>query len=221
MEQVKIISKEHLTHDVLKITAEKPAGINYHPGQAVDISLNRPEWNEKKNAFTFTSLPEDNFIEFVIKTYPSHHGVTEQLLSVEKGDELLIHKPFGSISYQGEGIFLAGGSGITPFIAILKQLEKEGKVAGNKLIFANKTKEDIILEDTFKDLLGNNFINVLSDEKVENYEEGYISEELIKKHISENTKYFYLCGPRPMMKAVEEQLKSLGVTDEFIVKERF
>lgn len=221
MERVKILDITHLTHDVVKVVAEKPATLNYQPGQAVDISINKQGWEQKLRAFTFTSLPSDEHIEFTIKTYPTHNGVTQQLLSLDKGDELLIHDVFGDITYKGEGIFIAGGAGVTPFIAILKQLEKENKIGNNKLIFANKTQADIILESKFQQLLGDNFTNILSDENIENYEHGYISADLIKKHINEHTKYFYLCGPEPMMQAVEKQLSSLGIADSFIVKEAF
>ncbi|HNA41296.1 MAG TPA: FAD-binding oxidoreductase, partial [Saprospiraceae bacterium] len=86
---VKIKSIEHLTHDVLKIVADKPEGLSYTPGQAVDVSVNKPGWEEELRAFTFTSQPEDDFIEFNIKTYPSHNGVTNQLQSMQAGDELL------------------------------------------------------------------------------------------------------------------------------------
>lgn len=218
---VKILSKEFLTHDVLKIIAEKPTELSYKPGQAVDISINKPDWAQKLRAFTFTSLPEEDHIEFNIKTYPSHNGVTQELLSLEKGDELIVGDVFGDIAYKDEGIFIAGGAGVTPFIAIFKQLEKQGKLGNNKLIFANKTKADIIQEDNFDKLLGKNFINILSDEEREGYEHGYITADIIKKHIDENIKYFYLCGPEPMMNAVEKHLHSLGISDEMIVREAF
>ena len=222
MEQVvKIISIEPITHDVLRIVAEKPANLMFNAGQAVDISINKQGWEKELRAFTFTSLPNDEYIEFTIKTYPSHNGVTQQLLSLTKGDELIIHDVFGDIAYKGEGIFIAGGAGVTPFIAILKQLERENKIGNNKLIFANKTKADIILEGKFNKLLGKNFINILSDEEYTGYEHGYISKELIKKHTQGSTPYFYLCGPEPMMQAVEKHLTSLGVADSFVVKEAF
>lgn len=220
-QSVKILSKEFLTHDVLRIIAEKPTELSYNPGQAVDVSINKPDWEQKLRAFTFTSLPEEDNIEFNIKTYPSHNGVTQQLLSLEKGDELNVGDVFGDIAYKDEGIFIAGGAGVTPFIAIFKQLEKQGKLGNNKLIFANKTKADIIQEDKFTKLLGKNFINILSDEEREGYEHGYITADIIKKHIDKNIKYFYLCGPEPMMNTVEKQLHSLGITDEMIVREAF
>lgn len=216
-----IKSIKHITHDVLQIVLDKPEGLKYIPGQAVDIALNKPDWNEKKNCFTFTSLPEDDHIEFTIKTYPEHKGMTNELLSSKVGDEVLVYTPFGDIHFKGDGIFIAGGAGITPFIAILKNLEKQNKIEGNKLIFANKEKADIILEDHYNTLLGKNFINVLSKEEMEGYEHGYISAELIKKYSEDNLKYYYLCGPPPMMGAVEGHLKTLGIAEEFIVKEGF
>ncbi|HLN73818.1 MAG TPA: FAD-binding oxidoreductase [Prolixibacteraceae bacterium] len=221
METVKIISMEHVTHDVIRLVIEKPGTISYLPGQAVDLSINQPGWENEKRPFTFTSLPEDDHLEFTIKTYPDRQGVTNKLLSLHKGDELFIYKPFGDITYKGEGVFIAGGAGVTPFIAIFKQLERNNRVGNNKLIFANKTKADIILEDRFHLLLGSKFINILSDEKLEGYEHGYISAELIQKHMDGQSSYFYLCGPPPMMAAVEKYLSSLGISDSFIVKEAF
>jgi ferredoxin-NADP reductase len=166
-------------------------------------------------------LPDDDYIEFTIKTYPNHDGVTKQLLAANVGDELLIHGVFGDITYKGNGIFIAGGAGVTPFIAILKQLEKENKIGDNKLIFGNKTKGDIILEARFQKLLGDNFINVLSEEDVAGYAHGHISAALIAAQIADPLSYFYLCGPDPMMLAVEKDLSSLGIADERIVKEAF
>ena len=217
---VKIKSIENLTHDVLRIVTEKPVGLVFQTGQAADISLNKSGWENELRPFTFTSLPQDDFVEFIIKTYPTHNGVTNQLCSLVAGDELIIGDVFGDIHYKGEGVFIAGGAGVTPFIAILKQLEKENKIGNNKLIFANKTKADIILEEKLKSLLGANFINVLSDEKVEGYVNGFISSDIIKTKI-EGRKYFYLCGPPPMMEEVVKYLADLGISNEFIVQEAF
>jgi ferredoxin-NADP reductase len=220
-DKVKVISIEYLTHDVLHLKTGKPEGYTYQPGQAADLSIDKPGWDDKLSAFTFVSLPEDDFLEFVVKTYPQRNRVTNELLGLKEGDNLLVHKPFGSIRYRGEGIFIAGGAGITPFLAILKNLERNGKVAGNKLIFANKTWDDIILKEYFENLLGKNFINILSEETKPGYEHGFVTADFIKKHTNEGLKYYYLCGPKPMMKAVGEALASLGIDKNHIVVEEF
>jgi predicted ferric reductase len=85
-----------------------------------------------KRPFTFTSLNDNDYLEFIIKIYDSNDGVTE-LGKLKQGDELLIHDVWGAIEYKGEGVFIAGGAGVTPFIAILRQLQAENKIANNKL----------------------------------------------------------------------------------------
>ena len=222
MSQVKIISINNDTHDVVHIIAAKPDSFSFLPGQAADVSLTEPGWEKELRPFTFTSLPSEDHLEFFIKTYPEHNGVTEKIGKLKKDDTLEIGDVFGDISYKGEGIFIAGGAGITPFIAILKDLQKQHLVGNNKLIFANKTSGDIINKRFFDDLLGKNFINVLSEEKVNGFEHGYITKELIHSNMMQNgaTK-FYLCGPPPMMDAVLKQLGELNIADEVIVKEAF
>jgi len=218
---VKIKSIQHITHDVLQIVSEKPPKFTFTPGQATEIAINKNGWEDKKRPFTFTNLPDSDFLEFTIKTYPSHKGVTNELLHLKKDDMLILHDVFGTIAYKGEGIFIAGGAGITPFISIFRYLQLKNEIGSNKLIFANKTKVDIILEDEFKNMLGKNFINILSDEKSDVYAHGLITEEFLKTHMSESTKNVYICGPPPMMEAIEKQLDHLKIDKKRIIKEAF
>lgn len=223
MEQhiVKIKAINKVTHDVLKIVTDKPASYSFMPGQATEISINKPGWADEGRPFTFTCLPQNDYLEFTIKTYPSHNGVTNELLQLKINDELILHDVFGTIGFKGEGIFIAGGAGVTPFISIFRFLQSKNQIGNSKLIFANKTKADIILQQEFEKLLGKNFINVLSDEKVEGYEHGYINEALLKKYINDKELKFYLCGPEPMMEAIEKQLINLEIAAESIIKEKF
>jgi ferredoxin-NADP reductase len=218
---IKINSIEKITHDVLKIITEKPLGYIFTPGQATEISINKNGWKDKKNPFTFTCLPDNDYLEFTIKTYPSHKSVTNELLQLKINDELILHEIFGAISYKGEGVFIAGGAGVTPFISIFRYLQSKNEIGNNKLIFANKTKSDIILEEEFKKLLGNNFINILSDEKVNGYSNGQITEDFIKVNSGGINKMFYVCGPPPMMDAIETMLTNLHVNEKSIIKEAF
>ena len=218
---VKIKSIDTVTHDVLKIVTEKPSEYSFTPGEAVEISINKSGWAKEVRPFTFTSLPENDYLEFTIKTYPSHKGVTNELLNLKKDDELVLHNVFGAIKYKGEGIFIAGGAGVTPFIAIIRELQSKNKIGDNKLIFANKTKSDIILHKEFEDLLGENFINILSNEKTEEYANGQITEDFIKSNMNSISQYFYVCGPPTMIQAIKKQLINLNVDEKHIIKEEF
>lgn len=218
---VKIKFIDHITHDVLKIVTEKPAEYTFIPGQAVALSVNKSDWENEVRPFTFTSLPDNDFLEFIIKIYSSHEGVTNEFQSLKKDDELILHNIFGSISYKGEGVFIAGGSGITPFISIFRDLHSKNEIGNNKLIFANKTKGDIILEEELKEMLSYNFINIIADENIDGYAQGLISESFLKAHISRSCKNIYLCGPPPMMESVEKHLHYLNDNEKAIIKEEF
>lgn len=218
---VKIRSISNATHDVLRIVTEKPDHFVFIPGQATEISINKPEWINEKRPFTFTCLPENNYLEFTTKTYPSRNGVTNQLLFLKPGNELILHDVFGAIGYKGEGLFIAGGAGVTPFISILRSLHAKNQINRNRLLFANKTRADIINEEELKKMLGDGFINILSDEAVDGYLTGFISKDLITMHSAGLNKMFYICGPPPMMDAVEKHLANLNVNEKLIVKEAF
>ncbi len=216
---VRIISIENVTHDVKRFRIEKPEGYSFLPGQATEVSVNKPAWREEIRPFTFTCLNSDPFLEFTIKIYPSHNGVTNQLGKLVPGDELIIRDVWGAITYKGRGVFIAGGAGITPFIAIFRELRENNEVAGSKLIFANKTKADIILEQEFSSMLGADFINILSEEQADGYFTGMISVDFLRKVVGDFNVNFYICGPPPMMDSVTGQLAELGVGESSVTLE--
>lgn len=220
--KVKILDIKNVTHDVKALKVEKPKGYRFTSGQATDVAINKSNFVDQKRSFTFTSRNEWDYLEFTIKIYDDHNGVTKEIGKLKAGDELIIGEPWGSISYKGEGVFIAGGAGVTPFIAILRELNSKNKIGNNKLIFANKTEADIIRKDEFEKILGKNFINILSHQKSEKYHNGFITEEFLKSTVKDfNNKMFYLCGPPPMMDAIEKQLHNLQVNENSIVKEAF
>jgi len=218
---LKVASIKNVTHDVLQIITNKPTGFKFVPGQAANIAINKSGWLKEERPFTFTNLPTNNSLEFTIKTYPEQESVTNALLKLKPDDELVLHDVFGAITYKGEGVFIAGGAGITPFISIFRNLKVKNEVGNNKLLFANKTKGDIILKNEFEALLGDAFVNILSDEKIEGYHYGRITEEFLKANVSDFNQQFYICGPPPMIKDVEKQLSNLGVDQNRITKEIF
>lgn len=218
---VKIIKTENVTHNVKRFTLSKPENYIFAPGQATDIVINLPEWKKERRPFTFTCLNEWSTLEFTIKIYDDHKGVTNKLGTLKTGDELILHDIFGAIQYKGEGVFIAGGAGVTPFIAIFRQLYKDNKTGNNKLIFSNKTSQDIILKEEFEKMLGNNFINNLTKEKTDKYDNSIINENYLKGKIKDLDQYFYICGPDAMIEDIKTDLLKIGVKEDKIVIEQF
>lgn len=98
MEETVIIkSAEYIAHNVLQFITEKPRDYEFTPGQATELSIGRKEWKDEKRPFTFTSLPGDEFLEFTIKVYPSHKGVTAVLPGLVKGDSLIVRDAWGAL----------------------------------------------------------------------------------------------------------------------------
>jgi ferredoxin-NADP reductase len=221
MEQiVKILSAKYVTHNVRQFRLEKPSGYSFIPGQATELSINLEQWKEEKRPFTFTCLNSDDYLEFTIKTYTDHDGVTNQLGKLNVGDEVILRDVWGAIEYKGEGYFIAGGAGITPFLAILRQLNNDGAIGNNKLFFSNKTDKDIILGDELKSILGSNAVFTVTGQKDSIYDQRRIDAEFLKTEIKDFSKHFYVCGPDAMVEEISGLLAELGADAESVVFER-
>lgn len=217
---VKIIATKDVTHNVRSFRIEKPAGYTFEPGQATEVSINKEKWKEERRPFTFTSLNEWPYLEFTIKMYSDHQGVTNELRTLKAGDELMVRDVWGAITYKGEGYFIAGGTGITPFIAILRQLKKDNKVGNNQLYFSNRTSADIILHDELNEILGSNAHYIVTDEKDKGNEKKYINKDFLTAEIKDFKKPFYICGPDKMISDINTTLIELGANPETVVFEK-
>ena len=216
---VKILAVAPVTHNVRRFTVEKPAGYTFVPGQATEVSVNKPGWEEERRPFTFTSLTDWEHLEFTIKIYDDHHSVTHELGQLQAGDELILHDVWGTIHYKGEGVFIAGGAGVTPFIAILRDLQHKGQLGNNRLICSNKTLEDIILKDEFEAMLGDRFTNTLTAGKVPGYDHHIIDESYLKEKIGRFDQHFYICGPDPMVQQLKAVLTKLAGNEALVTVE--
>jgi len=217
---VKIISTGFVTHDVKRLVVERPAGFEFVPGHATDLSINQEGWKDNKHPFTFTGLTEAPHLEFTIKIYPNPQGVTHHLSELVPGDELIISDPWGAIEYKGPGYFIAGGAGITPFIAILRDLNKRDDVADNVLFFSNKTDNDIILKDELKSMLGKNAHFTITRQKDSQYDQRKINSDFLKAEVKDFSRHFYVCGPDEMVNELNETLVKLGAKADAVVFEK-
>ena len=218
--RVRIIDTEHVTHDVRRFSFERPAGYTFEPGQATEVAIDRDGWREEKRPFTFTGLRNWDRLEFTIKIYSDHDGVTNQLGGLKKGDALLIDDPWGTIQYKGKGAFIAGGAGVTPFIAILRDLADRNEIAGHRLIFSNRTERDIILRETWEAMEGLDCLFIVTDQPESSLAGGRIDRDFLKLNISDFGQHFYICGPDGMVADINAALSELGAKPDALVFEK-
>eukprot|EP00918_Siedleckia_nematoides_P039658 GHVU01086244.1.p1 GENE.GHVU01086244.1~~GHVU01086244.1.p1 ORF type:complete len:315 (-),score=41.61 GHVU01086244.1:1247-2191(-) len=187
------------------------------------------------------SYEEKGFFDLVIKVYQPNEkfvdgGKVTRYLDTLKTQELLeIHGPVGSHQYHGKGVFsksgkkhepanyinmIAGGTGITPMIRVMKEVlrepEKKIRIA---LIFANCSPSDILLR-SFLDEQESQHPNQLKiwytvdkGEPGWKYSEGYVNEDMIRERLypASSDTVTLLCGPRPMVQfACLPNLTKLG-----------
>lgn len=217
---VKIVSIQQVTHDVKSYRIEKPSGFVFEPGQATEVSINKEKWKEEKRPFTFTSLNKWPELEFTIKSYRDHDGVTNEFDKLVASDELIIRDVWGAIHYSEEGYFIAGGAGITPFIAILRQLHDEGMIGNNQLFFSNKTVSDIILHKELDKMLGKQAHYVVSREDNTPFPKTKIDRAFLKSQVQDFSKPFYICGPDKMVAELNDILIDLGADPQAVVFEK-
>lgn len=219
-QEATLLMSQFVTHDVKRFVVSRPQGFRFDPGQGVELAIDHPDWRDEGRPFTPTSLEDDGVIEFTIKRYPEHEGVTRQLHGLNPGATLLMSEPFGTISYRGPGVFLAGGAGITPFLAILRKQARAADLEDHRLIFANKTPADIICEKEMRHYLGERFVPICTDAQATNYEQRRVDKDFLAEAIDNFDQHFYLCGPPGFMDTVNSALEELGADSQSLVFEK-
>jgi ferredoxin-NADP reductase len=217
---VEILETEQITPNVRRYRLEKPKNFHFEPGQATEVSIDRDGWRDKKRPFTFTALNRWDTLEFTIKSYRDHLGVTNELWSLGAGDRLLLRDVWGTITYHGPGTFIAGGAGVTPFIAILRHLADTEKLAGNRLIVSNRTEKDIILRDEFEAMEGLETLWTMTDDAKSKLLQERIDAEFLERHVKDFSGRFYLCGPDPMVEDLRSLLEAAGAEIANVTWER-
>ena len=127
---------------------------------------------------------------------------------------------FGAITYQGPGFFIAGGAGVTPFVSILRDLQRKKKLAGNTLLVSNKTAHDVILDEEFSAMLGQRFLKIFTRQNVIGFRERRIDRDILVALVQDFDQHFYVCGSEEFVSRINGLLLDLGAKSEWLVFDR-
>jgi ferredoxin-NADP reductase len=206
---------------------EKP--IKYTAGQYVELSLDHPNPDNrgKKRWFTLSSSPEEELISITTKyAADKPSSFKKHLFKLSEGDVLDLNGPMGDFVLpkliQIPLIFVAGGIGITPFHSILEWLSSVEEERPIKLLYAVKSEEEIIFQDTFT--RANVYPTIIVGEASAAWggERGHLSAEMILG-LSDFTEdsLIYVSGPEPMVEKLEKDIKGAGVAKHQLVLDFF
>ncbi|CUQ67193.1 cytochrome b5 reductase family protein [Candidatus Nitrospira inopinata] len=225
----KLIQIEPDTHDTKTFRFELPADatLDMLPGDFlyVHATLNG---KTVKRAYTPSSLPGvTGYFDLTVKRYET--GLVSRYLHEQRiGDTVLMSGPNAG-GHWVDGMakqigFVAGGTGITPMISIIRWILANRIDAELFLIFANKTEADIIFRQEWERAVREhpNFHchHLLENPPTEwTQGTGRVTPDVLRRHLPPPgpDTCIFLCGPPPMVDAVEAMLLELGYSQQAII----
>jgi predicted ferric reductase len=207
--------------DIIELHLSSKDGIHKQlPGQFAFIKINSKSILGESHPFTISSSPKHSGLRFSIKQLGDY---TNALSDLKAGAEVMVDAPYGTFSNQivtsTRQIWVAGGIGITPFLAMAGDLKNSNQKIDLYWSLQNKAQAVYLAElnADAKQYPNLRIIPFYSDES------GFLTAEYIKKSSGqfEDNTAFLICGPPPMMKAMRGQLRKLGVANGAIHTEEF
>jgi glycine betaine catabolism B len=216
--ETKIIEIIPRTADVTSYRFPRPPELTYKPGQYFFITIKQGD-RELTKHFSFSSSPtEKDHFEFTKKF--TDHEYSMALKTAKVGDWARIDAPYGQFTFEGEYpkiAQLAGGIGITPFISMCKNATDKRLSSKITLFYGCRTENDIAFKQELEKMQEQNKnlkIVFMVNEASSHWKgaTGVINAEMIKKELPDyKDNLFYVCGPPPMVKAMETLLESIGL----------
>jgi predicted ferric reductase len=215
----------------LRLAPDGHDGIRYEAGQFAWLTLGGTPYAVEEHPYSFSSSADDpeGRISFTIK--PLGDG-SAKAAEVKPGERAYVDGPYGVFTTErNEGprfVVVAGGVGITPVMSILRTLADRGDARPVLLVFANGSWDEVPFREELAALerrLDLTVVHVLTDPP-EGWsgETGMVDAELLERHLPPGVERarVFVCGPDPMMDAVETALvEHHGVPREHVVMERF
>jgi NAD(P)H-flavin reductase len=228
--KLKLIRKEEICNGTYGLYFDKSnSRIHYLAGQFVTVTipdLNAADGKGNERHFSIANAPHENYMEIIIRK--SGSDFSNAILNLPIGSELLFDAPRGEIHSKKISesnfipVFIAGGTGITPVRSILRDLDFKDIDKTIILFYANRSVETTVFFDEFVDMDKKKnsfrFIPILEESpKGIETEQGYFSEEIFRKYVSDISNHiFFVTGPPMMLSEAIKVLVSSGVPDEKI-----
>lgn len=211
-------------------------GFSFEPGQYAWIKTGRTPFGVGQHPISLSSVADvepGGTISFTIKNLGNWSG--NVVPNIQPGEKMWVDGPYGVLSAdreQGMGyVLIAGGVGITPLYSMCQTLAARGDVRPVLLFYGARTYDDLTFREEFealKDKMNLDVIYVLSEPEDDwEGERGFINAKILSRHFPEQFRkqyhrfVYFICGPEPLMDAMEELLPELGIPRDKVFSERF
>lgn len=207
-------------------------GMSFMPGQFAWLTAWASPFSDQEHPFSFSSSAAcTEQLSFTIK---ERGDFTRKIKEMSPGQRVYLDGPFGAFSvdrhpHANQYVFIAGGIGISPMMSMLRTLADRQDQRPLTLIYGNRDWESVTFREeieAFQSRLNLKVVHVLENPP-EGWkgESGLITYELLERYVpserNRNDCEIFICGPKPMMDAVETALSRLGVYMGDYHSERF
>jgi benzoate/toluate 1,2-dioxygenase reductase component len=206
---------------VLDIPAEAPV---FLPGQYVNIGV---PGSAQHRSYSFSSAPGERRMTFLVKQVPGGL-MSSWLAGAQAGQGLELSGPLGSFYLRAVTrplLLLAGGTGLAPFLSMLETLGRQDMTQPVHLVYGVTRDQDLVLVDRLQAYAGRipgfTFSTCVADPATGHARQGYVTQHLPPETLHGGDVDVYLCGPPPMVDAVQKHFKAAGIAPASFHYEKF
>ena len=212
----------------LKADGFKRAAFN--AGQVAWISKGPSPFVISRNPFSYSGSTEWEDVRFSIK---KAGDFTNTIPDLKPGDRMFVDGPYGTFDLKNprmqKGLVLIGGGiGIAPVMSIVNTIADTGDKRPVYVFYGDLCEDTVLFANEFEALKSRMNLTVIQVlEKPHDVEKcknkGYITKDLLLSTLTENYKdlYYFMCGPMPMMNAMNKHLAAMGVDPAQIATEKY
>lgn len=209
----------------LSIKGASLTRLSFLPGQYVNLKV---PGSDQTRAYSFSSLPQDGEVSFLIRNVPG--GLMSGYLSrqARAGDAMTLTGPLGSFylrEIRRPLLMLAGGTGLAPFTAMLEKIAESGSDHPVHLIYGVTHDADLVEMDRLQEFAARiptfSFTACVASPESHYPHKGYVTQHIKPHHLNDGEVDIYLCGPPPMVEAVNGFLREQGIQPANFHYEKF
>jgi benzoate/toluate 1,2-dioxygenase reductase subunit len=214
-----------LSETSLAFSLDAPEGLMFLPGQYVNILV---PGTDQRRSYSFSSAPGDASLSFLVRDIP--RGVMSAWLrdAAAPGTPMTLAGPSGSFYLRDVTrplLFLAGGTGLAPFLSMLGALAASGAPHPVHLVYGVTNDADLVdvprLEAYAASIPGFTYTTCVAAPGSIHPRTGYVTAHVEPAHLNGGDVDIYLCGPPPMVDAVRTWLAGHGITPANFYYEKF
>lgn len=228
--QSKVLNAGMANDSVKLLKLSVPENFQFKAGQYVSVSIPLDGKKYRKPYSIASSPGNEKTIELCVKIIEGSH-TTNYIAKLQKGEKVELFGPAGKFviekdSFDKDVVFVAVGTGISPFRSMINNLLGNGFKKKIILIKGFRSEKSSLYDEEFSKLADKhgNFkvCNILSRPENPLFEnKGYV-QDFLEKYLPENfSGHVYICGLSPMINAVNEKLVSMGISEDGIFYEKY